>query len=145
MSLYPTKEEIMAEPLPEIKPETVGLILDWKRTVWANTKKADNQAKARELACKSLAEALLLQANLKAKVVILNNEQIIPFWSPQHKILAIKSGGSIISTLHEFAHALLGNSELKACRWSYSAFKWTFPKALNRLVWKGHMLIKPKK
>jgi hypothetical protein len=48
---------------------------------------------------------------------------------------------SIVSTLHEFWHSVIGESELEACRFSVWLFKETFPKSYEELKWKGHMLI----
>jgi hypothetical protein len=50
---------------------------------------------------------------------------------------------SIISTLHELGHALNGPSELQACLFSVGLFKAAYPRAYARLVFKGHMLVKP--
>ena len=45
------------------------------------------------------------------------------------------NNNSIISALHEFAHARYGRSESIACRWSIWLFKKTFPEAMEKLVW----------
>ena len=50
---------------------------------------------------------------------------------------------SIITTLHELYHYLYGGSELEACRFSVWLFREAFPKAYARLVWDGHMLVRP--
>ena len=49
---------------------------------------------------------------------------------------------SIISTLHEIGHALLGPNELYACAWSTQYFKLCFPREYEKLKWEGHMLRK---
>jgi len=50
---------------------------------------------------------------------------------------------SIISTLHEMAHAVYGIEELPACAFSIALFKAVYPRSFAKLEWKGHMLVKP--
>jgi hypothetical protein len=49
---------------------------------------------------------------------------------------------SVVTYLHEFAHAL-GAGETAACRWSINLFRKCFPTQYGRLVHVGHMLIRP--
>ena len=53
-----------------------------------------------------------------------------------------RNNPSIVSTLHEFGHHLLGADELEVCRFSVWLFKECFPEAFQKLKWKGHMLVK---
>lgn len=55
-----------------------------------------------------------------------------------------KDAPSIISTLHEIGHLLYGESELKACAYSFQLFNAIFPKEIAKLTWQGHMLVKNK-
>lgn len=59
------------------------------------------------------------------------------------KTLYLGPRPSIISTLHEVAHAHLGASELDVCALSVLLFKTVYPRAYRKLVWQGHMLVKP--
>lgn len=49
---------------------------------------------------------------------------------------------SVVTFLHEFAHAL-GYDEQKACRWSINLFRKCFPRQYSRLIHIGHTLIRP--
>ena len=49
---------------------------------------------------------------------------------------------SVVTLLHEFAHAL-GFDEQGACRWSINLFRKCFPRQYSRLIHLGHTLIRP--
>lgn len=49
---------------------------------------------------------------------------------------------SVVTFLHEFAHAL-GYGERQACRWSINLFRKCFPRQYSRLIHVGHTLIRP--
>lgn len=49
---------------------------------------------------------------------------------------------SVVTYLHEFAHALKGSSEHDACRWSINLFRKVFPEQFAKLEWDGHMLVR---
>jgi len=49
---------------------------------------------------------------------------------------------SVVTFLHEFAHAL-GMDERDACKWSVNLFRKCFPKQYSRLIHVGHMLVRP--
>ena len=48
---------------------------------------------------------------------------------------------SVVSYLHEFAHAL-GKNEVDACRWSINLFRRCFPRQFSKLVHRGHTLVR---
>ena len=60
---------------------------------------------------------------------------------PSSKLICLKDC-SIITALHEFAHHLYGSSESIACRWSIWLYAKVFPEKINKLTWKGHMLVR---
>lgn len=47
---------------------------------------------------------------------------------------------SVVSYLHEFAHALFGSCERRACRWSINLFRRCFPRSFARCRQVGHTL-----
>ena len=49
---------------------------------------------------------------------------------------------SVVTFLHEFAHAL-GHDEQEACRWSINLFCKCFPRQYSRLIHVGHRLVRP--
>ncbi len=61
---------------------------------------------------------------------------------PSERRIVIVGKLSVLTFLHEFAHAL-ELDERNACRWSINLFKRCFPKQYGRLVHVGHMLIRP--
>ena len=50
---------------------------------------------------------------------------------------------SVITQLHEFAHALNGSDEEYAVRWSLNMFREHFPASFSRLRFDGHLALKP--
>ena len=61
---------------------------------------------------------------------------------PRDHRIVIVGKLSVVTYLHEFAHAL-GFDEQEACRWSINLFRECFPRQYSRLVHVGHMLIRP--
>ena len=61
--------------------------------------------------------------------------------SREHRIV-ITGKLSVVTLLHEFAHAL-GFDEQGACRWSINLFRKCFPRQYSRLIHFGHTLIRP--
>lgn len=49
---------------------------------------------------------------------------------------------SVVSYLHEFAHAVFGSCEVKACRWSINLFRIFFPRSFASCQQQGHMLVR---
>jgi hypothetical protein len=139
MSLYPTKEEIMSQPV-QFKKETTAAISEWKRTrskiknqtPWGNDEKF--------MALRLLIDKLNKVYNTNCAIVY--QDTPTPYYSKKSNTITMNSSLSVISTLHEFAHHLFGPDELKACRWSIWLFKQSFPKSFDKLTWKEHMLVK---
>lgn len=52
----------------------------------------------------------------------------------------LNSEFSVITYLHEYAHALFGRDEVTACRWSINLFRKVFPRSYSRLEVVGHTL-----
>ena len=61
-------------------------------------------------------------------------------YSPQHDTITLMGRLSVVTYLHEFAHAL-GRDERGACRWSLNLFKRLFPRSFRRCRFCGHMLV----
>lgn len=60
-------------------------------------------------------------------------------YSPATDTICLVGRASVVTYLHEFAHAL-GMSEVRACRWSLNLFKQVFPKLFERANRIGHTL-----
>ena len=136
-NLYPSPNEILSNP-PEFNTATLELTNLWKTTAFPKWNQQQNWIKFNNL---TLLISSLSEANQKTKPIIVEDTRY--FYNPKHRVIHIDYHNlSIISALHELAHHLFGSSELKACKWSYWLFATCFPKLLNKLTWKGHMLIK---
>lgn len=57
-----------------------------------------------------------------------------------NEIMLDHNHASVVSTLHEFGHYLMGDSELEACRFSVWLFAEAFPGSYAKLHFDGHML-----
>ena len=64
------------------------------------------------------------------------------FYSPRDHRIVLTGKLSVVTFLHEFAHAL-GHDEREACRWSINLFRKCFPRQYSRLIHVGHMLVRP--
>ena len=128
---YPTKEEILAEPITEYRDESIKTLSSFKRK-WKVCSNKEEQF----YCLKELVTELSAQYNVSPTTEM--GEQYC--FKPTANILCFGPQPSIISTLHELGHAIYGASEKDACRFSVHLFKKVFPKAYERLEWDGHML-----
>jgi len=62
-------------------------------------------------------------------------------YNPHFDTITIDTKLSVITYLHEFAHALKGSDEVYAVRWSCSLFKKFFPEKWDRLVSDRHTMV----
>ncbi len=138
MTKYPSKEEIMATPY-QLDQKLVRKLAEWRDNEYQkNWKVSDKDGKGVLLA--RLINMLSGDCASKVKV----RYDLRYYYQPETQTIYLdRNNPSIVSTLHEFGHYLLGADELKVCRFSIWLFKECFPKAFKKLKWKGHMLIKP--
>jgi hypothetical protein len=136
--IYPTKTDIMMVE-QKFKPEVLAMVKDWKKAVWQD--KDHMELQNRFIKLKVLAIGLSVVYNRPVNVKLEPDRKTCSY-NKLSKTIIMNQSTSIISLLHEMAHHLFGPSELKACRWSVWLFKKTFPKAFQKLKWKGHMLTK---
>lgn len=137
MAHYPTKEEILAQA-EEIPAEVINLTIDWKKDIWKYAKKGTpfEKREALSLFLKNLNQAYGTEFKIRFQEGLPSG-----MFSREHLTIYMNDY-SIITLLHEFAHGLYGASELKACTWSITLFKLSFPKAFQKLKWEGHLLKK---
>jgi hypothetical protein len=64
------------------------------------------------------------------------------FYQPSADAITLTGKLSVVTYLHEFAHAL-GRDERGAVRWSVSLFRLCFPRSFARCVTADHMLRRP--
>lgn len=128
---YPTKDEILAEPLNEYSDEILGILKTFKRK-W----KVCSNDEERFYCLKEMILDLARQYDKTPTIEM--GEQYC--FKPTANTIDFGPVPSIISSLHELGHAIFGASEKDACRFSVHLFKRVFPKAYERLEWDGHML-----
>lgn len=134
---YPTEEEILAER-PKFKEGLVLIVNLWKATSMKNWQKDPKWVKIEYLSL--LIQAICCLYHKSEPKIMITHEYACDI--KRREIFVDISHPSIISTLHETAHYLFGESELGACRWSIWLFKECFPKSYNNLVFDGHLLVK---
>lgn len=135
--MYPTKEQILETPHKH-KVEVIQVVKAWKREFY-NGRWGNMGAEEKLAALNELANAIT--PHYEAEPV-----EVLPYTGGSGEYGDSKiylSKPSIVTTLHELAHHMFGPDELKACRWSVWLFIKTFPKAYEKLVWQGHMLVRP--
>ena len=134
---YPTKEEIMRSPAPLHKSQAIKDIYKWKREIWYPVKRGTKEEKFNALT--TLVD--ILNENYEKEVKFEYEPSLqSACYDTTNNTIYMDSSASIISTMHEFAHALKGPDEKIACRWSVHLFAKTFPIAFTELEWDGHML-----
>lgn len=139
MPIYPTKEEILAEPEVVFSDKILGTMNEFKK-VWQQNKNMSDTDRF------YIIYSLLRRLNRS----FFGDNDIQVCYNPElttasynwltHTIML--KDLSIISALHEFGHKIVGNDELGACRFSVHLFRKTFPKAFEKLHWEGHQLKK---
>lgn len=135
--MYPTQEEILAKK-PKFRKGTIHAVKAWKKEYIKGWKFRTNEEKIRLL--KTLIKSLEDIYEKPVKDVVASNDDM---YDTKDKAIYLNADKpSIISTLHEFGHHILGSSELKACVWSVWLFKTCFPGLYNNLKWDNHLLIK---
>lgn len=133
---YPTKEEIQsAGDHRLLSNEVFEVFSNWKKEVWI--RRLDDQTAIDALF--SHLDAIYL----KHPVVIFRPDSSLSSnFNPRTNTITMNGKPSIITALHEYAHAL-GEDEFGACVYSFQLFSAVFPKAYAKLKWCGHMLVKP--
>ena len=126
---YPTKEEILATPV-EYSSQDIEWVKNWKVDHWRKARKLED-IRARIYALSILIQELAKFRNMKITVFYKPELKTACFVPKENAIYLTNS--SIISALHECAHALFGDSELTACAWSVNLFIRFFPKAYAKL------------
>jgi len=139
-NLYPHKEEIL-KGIFTPKENLTKTIQTWQKEFWKESKKKGEEE--RFFALKGLIQQLATLHDNPVKVEY-RPSLASCCYVPTIKTIFLNNSLSIISSLHELSHHLAGSSELTACIWSISLFKAAFPKAYNKLEWKGHLLIRGK-
>jgi hypothetical protein len=136
--MYPTAEQIMAEPMPLHRKDVVRFVFDWKRA-WTGRRRTREGLTA-------LASGIASIYGKSVDVRFTDGLASLGTASPDGAITLDAGRGSVVTTLHELAHVLFPSedraaAELKACRWSVWLFKKTFPATFARCRFEGHVLV----
>ena len=133
-SRYPSPTQIEAYGGEEVQfsDELISLVMDWKKKTWYPLKRDGVFGKMYAL-------YILVQLLNEHYDMSIRMDIGPDCYQPTKKRILLVSP-SVITTLHEFGHALFGDDELRACAYSVHLFKRTFPKAWEQLTWDGHVL-----
>jgi hypothetical protein len=131
--MYPTFEEILAEPTPKYRPEVLAFVRAWRQE-WQGQRRSED-------ALRALVTGL---ADVYGRPVSsVEFMEVGAHYEPMSgRVVLVKGKGSVVTALHELAHHLFGVSELKACRWSVHLFRRAFPRAYANTHFEGHLLVK---
>ncbi len=133
---YPNQKEILTARV-EYLPEELEYFESWKNTYWRRARK-HKKIEARIYALAWLIKIMASFHKQKIEVSYRPDLGSACYDKSENTIHLIND--SIISALHELAHAIFGSNELTACSWSIQLFRKIFPEAYKRLIWQGHML-----
>lgn len=133
---YPTKKQILAARV-EYLSEEIEYFESWKNTYWRRARKH----KKIEARIYALAWLINIMASFhQQKIEVSYRPDLGSACYDKSKNTVLLINDSIISALHELAHAIYGTSELMACAWSVQLFRKIFPEAYKKLKWHGHQL-----
>jgi hypothetical protein len=123
------------------KPAAVAAIRDFRRSKpW----RGDWQERAEKLMV--LHQDLCAAYGLTTRLEFERGDDAQPSGSscymPQTNTIRLRGRLSVVTYLHEFAHAL-GYGEQGACRWSINLFRRFVPRSYARLQHEGHCLVRP--
>lgn len=130
--MYPTKQQILARPVRH-RAATVATVRQWKRDF--SGKRRTRRAR------RALLHRLAQQYGRPLTVEFART--FGDHYDPARQTIVLDPDrGSLVTTLHEFAHHLFGRSELTACRWSIWLFRQAFQRSYDRCTFRGHLLVK---
>jgi hypothetical protein len=128
--MYPTAKTIMATPVL-FRPGVLAAVRAWKREYRGQRRTPQ--------ALEALVHRLATLYKKPVRVVF--DKGCPPCYIPGARVMVLQPHfGSIVTTLHEFAHHIFGRSETQACRWSVWLFKRTFPRTFERCTFDGHFV-----
>lgn len=135
---YPLTVDDLLEPAMKFRigtllaMNTFGAQHPWSGT--HDTRVAKFQDVIQDLSSVYAVRTPLVDASQTSKGVPSDQSYYLPLTHTIHLVGRL----SVITLLHEFAHAL-GKNEIGACRWSLCLFKRTFPVRWDRLRFDGHV------
>ena len=129
---YPRAANDVLDPPMIFKPEAANVVARFARSKpWRG-----DQLTKRERLHKALSKAYGINATMEFRLGMGS------FYDSKKRLIVLATP-SVITQLHEFAHALNGSDEEYAVRWSLNMFRDHFPLSFSRLRFKGHLALKP--
>ncbi len=135
---YPrSAEQILADGL-RYKPAVLRALKAYRRSKPWQGSLPDREAKLGALHA-ALCEAYGMRTSLVMSVHEPERDGNGAYY-PSRDCIVLTGRLSVVTYLHEFAHAAFGSCERKACRWSVNLFRRIFPRSFARLQFEGHTL-----
>ena len=129
---YPRAANDVIDPPMTFKAEAANVVAEFARSKpWRG-----DQLTKRERLHKALSKAYGINATMEFRLGMGS------FYDSKKRLIVLATP-SVITQLHEFAHALNGSDEEYAVRWSLNMFREHFPLSFSRLRFKGHLALKP--
>jgi hypothetical protein len=134
--VYPDTVEECIDDTLKFRKDTINEINRFKRFLpWRGTVR-ERRAKLRYLN-----RQLCGIYGINVRIVF--NRQTPSCYKPSLNLIVLEDC-SVVTYLHEFAHAM-GRNEKGACRWSLNLFKRYFPKSFAGNKQVGHMLVRKRR
>ena len=139
-SRYPSRQEIVDEMSTINVFDAIAPLVLWKDKNYTGQWKSKDTNQKIDCLIKLAYEMYYQVSDDSAGVLHVLKNNRYAFHPGRNVIFIDQNRVSILSTLHEIAHAICGESELKACAYSIKLFAQVFPNEYARLEWHGHML-----
>lgn len=135
---YPSDGRSLLDDSMTFKPDAIRALRKFKREKTFR-KSSGERLDAMRILVGELAEVYGLQSCIN-NLFFVENENSNGSYSPISGEIVLRGKLSIITLLHEFAHAR-GYREYGAVRWSLNLFRKVYPRQFERLTFRGHMAV----
>jgi hypothetical protein len=140
MAGYPASVAEVIDADRKYKPEVLDALREFRRSKpWRGTVEARKE-KLRQLNDKLNAiyrrNTVLLFAVPDPELARGNG-----WYSRTGDTICLEGKLSVVTFLHEYAHALFGPSEQAACSWSVNLYRRIFPRSAARMSSEGHLIV----
>ena len=135
---YPATAQECLDPNAKFRPEVLRAVRAFRRAKpWRGTQQERIIKFAR--LHQQLCQIYRLPVELRFAIGDVESDSGHSHFNRAARKIVLSGRLSVITYLHEFAHARFGPSERKAVTWSLNLFRRTFPRSFARLQFEGHM------
>lgn len=135
---YPATAQECLHPNAKFRPAVLRAVRTFRRAKpWRGTQQ-ERIIKFAHLH-QQLCQIYRLPVELRFSIGAAESDSGHSHYSPAARQIVLSGRLSVITYLHEFAHARFGRSERKAVTWSLNLFRRTFPRSFARLQFEGHV------